>query len=170
MMKGTEGKKNISGLIVLLILGIFAVCVVSVILSGVETYKGINDRDRNTFDERTCSQYITTKVRQAKSPESIKTLEFNDGAALTFTDNIDGEEYVTYVYCYEGWLCEYFGDANSGSPDEVAEFGEKLIQIEEFEPTVSDGLVKIKFKSNDEAEYIKLNIFIRAGEEEHNEE
>ena len=173
MKKETEGRKNVSGLIVLLVLGVFALCVIGVLLSGVETYKELNERDQTVFNERTCVQYITTKVRQAEDAGSVETADVGGTTALVFKDYIDGEEYLTYIYCYDGWLCEYFGSKDSADVSEIAGFGEKLIPVYGFYPEISQGNLYaeiIMTESGDDKSDIHLNIYLRTGEEGHYEE
>ena len=171
MKKETSGRKNVSGLAVLLVLGVFALCVIGVLLSGVETYNDLNERDQAVFNERTCVQYITTKVRQAEEPASIETADIGAAEALVFKEVIDEEEYLIYIYCYDGWLCEFYGSADSAELSEIAELGEKLIPVYGFYPEISNNNLYAEIKmteSGDKA--ININIFLRSGEEESYEE
>lgn len=53
------------GLLALLLLLVFAVCVLSVLLTGAGTYQTLTRRDQDSYDRRTAAQYLATRVRQA---------------------------------------------------------------------------------------------------------
>ena len=46
-------KHHFGGLSALLLLGVFAVCVLVVLLTGAEAYQRLNQRDRAAYDTRT---------------------------------------------------------------------------------------------------------------------
>ena len=64
-MKQRTVKHNIDGLAALLLFGIFAACVLSVLLSGAGAYRRLTQRDLTAYDRRTGLQYIAARVRQA---------------------------------------------------------------------------------------------------------
>jgi len=67
-MREHSKKRSISGLAALLLLGVFAVSILSVLLTGASAYRRLMERDRLMYDNRTCLQYVATKVRQAPNP------------------------------------------------------------------------------------------------------
>lgn len=101
-------KHHLEGLAALLLFGVFAVCVLMVLLTGADTYHRLNRRDQSAYDARTAAQYITTKVRQTDWLDCVSVERFGDGDALVLADDIDGERYVTRVYTYDGYLMELF--------------------------------------------------------------
>lgn len=61
--------------------------------------------------------------------------------ALAFREQIDGECYVTYIYCHEGWLTELFCQEGAGlSPAD----GERVLEAEAFEASLSGGLLTVR--------------------------
>ena len=70
-MKQQKTQQSISALAALLMFGVFAVGILSVLLGGADSYRRLTQRDRVSYDERTCAQYMATKLRQAPSPESV---------------------------------------------------------------------------------------------------
>lgn len=48
------------GLLALLLLLVFAVCVLSVLLTGADTYQTLTRRDQDSYDRRTAAQYLAT--------------------------------------------------------------------------------------------------------------
>ena len=53
-MKRQGTKHQIDGLLMLLLFGVFAVCVLIVLLTGARAYRGLTERDRAAYDRRTC--------------------------------------------------------------------------------------------------------------------
>ena len=64
-------KQNLSGLMVLLLFGVFAVCILSVLISGTRVYDRLTARDQGAYDARTASQYLTTRMHQAQSSDAV---------------------------------------------------------------------------------------------------
>ena len=108
MMRQERGKGNMAGLAALLLFGVFAVCVVLVLLTGADAYRGLTQRDQSAYSHRTAAQYLTTRVRQA---EGLRTEPFGDTRALVLEETLEGETYLTRVYCHEGWLRELYTGA-----------------------------------------------------------
>lgn len=137
-MKERIKRQSISGLAALLIFCVFAVGILSVLLSGAGAYRRLTERDQLSYDSRTCAQYVATKVRQAPAPGSILLSAFGDGDALVITQEVDGTEYWTRIYCYDGWLMELFTIANG---DFRPEDGEKILEVQSLTLTQKDGLL-----------------------------
>ena len=49
----------------LLLFAVFTVCILSVLLTGADVLKTISKRDQESFRQRTCAQYLTTRIRQS---------------------------------------------------------------------------------------------------------
>ena len=100
------------GLTVLLLFAVFAVCILLVLLLGADTYRGITQRGQAAYDRRTAVQYLSAKVRQAKNGGAVSLS--SSGAAgdtLSLAERAGGGDYVTLIYCYDGWLRELFSAA-----------------------------------------------------------
>ena len=95
---------NISGLLVLLLFAVFAVCIMSVLLTGADAYRRLAHRDQESFGRRTVTQYIATKVRQNDAVGAITVHHFGesgvkaDGDTLQMLEQLEGEEYCTRIY------------------------------------------------------------------------
>ena len=140
-MRERSGKQSISNLAALLLLGVFAVGILSVLLSGAGAYRRLTERDQLSYDSRTCLQYVVTKVRQAPSADSIELSRFGDSDSIVIYEEIDGALYSTQVYCYDGWLMELFTVADSEfSPED----GEKIMQAQSLALTFEDSLIKVE--------------------------
>lgn len=122
-----SGKRSISGLAAALLLCVFAVMILSVLLSGAGAYQRLTSRGREGYDSRSCAQYVATKLRQAPSAESVELRAFGGSDCLCIYEEIDGAEYVTRVYCHDGWLRELFTLADA---EFAPEDGEKLLEAQ----------------------------------------
>lgn len=123
------------GLIALLLFGVFAACLLAVLLTGAGAYRRLTYRDEEIYRRRTCIQYVMARVHQAERPEAVTIEFFGDGDALAISDR-DG--CVTRVYCYDGYLMELYAEENSGlNPED----GEKIMETGGFVLSVEDGML-----------------------------
>lgn len=154
-------QSHMEGLFALLLFGVFAACVLSVLLTGASAYRRLTTRDQQAYEQRTCTQYLATKVRQASSPQSISLSSFGAGDALILSQDIEGERYLTRIYCWDGWLRELFTSANgSFSPED----GEKVLPAQQLTLALEDDLLSITII--DQADHVShLLLSIRGGEE-----
>ena len=62
---GSGGSLSLSGrgLAALLLFGLFAFCVLAVLLTGAGAYRRLTARDQAAYEWRSCTQYIATRVR-----------------------------------------------------------------------------------------------------------
>lgn len=140
MKNKRQNKHSIYGLMALLLFCVFAGCILSVLLSGADTYQRLVARDQDTYGQRTCVQYISNRVRQTPLPGEAKVLSFEGESCLVLPETIDGTKYVTRVYCYDGWIREMFTLADG---DFLPEEGEKLLEAEALSFSVKDGLLTV---------------------------
>ncbi len=123
-----------------LLLCIYAVSVLGVLLAGAQAYSRLTRRDSYAYDVRVGLQYVAARVRQAPSPAQVSVTDFDGVDALTVTQQVDGQEYVTRVYCRDGWLMELFCAADG---DFEPQDGEKLLPAEALELEVRDELLYV---------------------------
>ena len=160
-MRDRSGKRSISGLAALLLLGVFAVGILAVLLSGARAYQRLTERDRLAYDSRTCVQYVATKVRQAPAPGAVVLSDFGDGDAMIISEEIEGARYWTQVYCYDGWLMELFCVAGGEfSPED----GEKVLPASDLKVTQQGDLLMISVTDGN-GEHLQLRFTLRGWEE-----
>lgn len=95
---------------VLLLFCIFAASVLLVLLTGAGTYQGIAESMENHYQERTCINYIATKIRHYDTEGSVELVDGTGDAAikLKLSETIDGTAYNTFIYYYNGMVMELF--------------------------------------------------------------
>ena len=152
--------EHLEGLMALLLFGVFAVCLMVVLLTGADSYQGLTRRDQASSDGRTCAQYLATRVRQADIDQSVTVGEFGGSGALCFTQSIVGDDYVTWVYVYDGWLMELFCKADSNLKPED---GERIMTARSLTVSEEDGLLRLTVAPAD-GETVELLLNLRSGE------
>ena len=160
MDNNKERKHYIDTVATLLIFAVFALCIIGAILLGAKSYKSITARDTASYEMRTCTQFISTKIRKAESPGMISVVDFNGGSALKIDETADGSMYSTYIYCSDNWLREVFTDYDD-VPSPSA--GEKLLELSSLDFSMENGLVTAKIISS-EGNTSTLLISVRGGE------
>lgn len=160
-MRTNARKRNINALAVLLLFGLFAVCILSVLLTGADAYRRLAQRDQLSYDRRTAGQYLSTRVRQADRLGQVSVTDFGGTDALVFTEEIAGEDYETLVYCYDGYLRELFALAEG---DFLPEDGEKVLQAQSLSLSLDGHLLTAELVGP-AGETQDLTLLLRSGEE-----
>lgn len=140
-MMRQEKKKNMAGMLVLLVFAIFMVSILMILLMGTDIVQELNQRDQYSYNLRTVAQYITTRVRQADQAGMISVRSFSGLESLILAEEIDGKIYETRVYCYDGYLRELFCEAGM---EMQPEFGEQILPLEDLHITDMDSFVKVE--------------------------
>ena len=95
-MKKRPIQHQLNGLMALLLFGVFAACVLAVLLTGASAYRRLTQRDQEAYLRRTCVQYLATRVRQADSRDRVSVESFGGADALVLTET-DGSYLVFQV-------------------------------------------------------------------------
>lgn len=157
-MKNLKNSHYTESLAALLLLVVFATCVLMVLFFGADAYSRLTQRDQVSYNNRTAVQYIATRVRQGDSLGNI-TLGNFDGVDALVLDA--GEEYVTRLYCYDGYLRELYAAADL--PMNPAD-GEQVLAAEDMQLSLEDGLLQIDL-TDAEGQTNHLALSLRSGEE-----
>ena len=159
-MKQQNKERSRSAIAALLLFGLFAIGILAVLLGGAGVYGRLTQRNGASYHRRTCTQYVATKLRQASSPEAVVVAAFGQADALVISQTIDGEEYLTRVYCYDGWLRELFAIAGG---DFAPEDGEKILPLADLSLSCNGTLVEASFIDTNGGEW-DLTLHIRGNE------
>lgn len=160
-MRKTGTKHHLDGLLALLLFGVFAASILSVLLTGAGVYSRLTQRDQNAYDRRTSVQYLATKVRQTSSGDQVSVGTFGEGDALLLSEEIDGEPYLTRIYCYDGWLRELFAAAEDPF---APEDGEKVLPAQALTLHMESNLLQVEL-TDSSGQTISLTLSLRGGEE-----
>lgn len=145
-----------SSLLMLLLFGIFAACVLAVLLTGARAYRGLTQRDQAAFGRRTGVQYIAARVRQADTMNGVAVESFGDTTALAIKQG----DMVTWVYWHDGYLMELYTFADAElSPED----GVKIMELDSLTLAMDDGLLTAEIGSA-EGVTDTLRLSLRSGE------
>ena len=144
-MTNTKPKHYTDAIAVLVIFAIFAIAVISVILLGAKTYKRIDAGETASYNLRTSLQYLSTKVRSAKSPDCVSIVDFDGLSALRIDEEISGKDFCTYIYSDKGWIKEFFASADAIPSPEV---GERLIEVNILSFSRDGRLIKVELETS----------------------
>ena len=159
-MKTGPNKGKVDNLLALLIFGVFAVCILSVLLTGADVYRKLAARDQLGYDQRTAAQYLTTRVRQADRLGDVSIRYFEGQDALVFTEVIEGGTCQTLVYCYDGYLRELFAAAGGGF---LPEDGERVLEARGLSIRQDGQLLEMELTSPS-GEVQRLKLYLRSRE------
>lgn len=160
MMNVMRKKRKTDALVVLLLFGVFAVCVLSVLLTGADAYQRLSERDRLSYDQRTVTQYLSTRVRQADRLGGVEAGSFGSCSALVLQEEYDGVVYETWVYCYDGYIRELFAEEGSNF---LPEDGEKILPAQDLLVEQEESTLVLRVMTENEV-WQELRLTLRSRE------
>ena len=96
MRRGQTRRHGLDSVFVLLLFGVFACCLMLVLLTGARSYKSVADRGEVAYEQRICTQYIATKVRHNDYSGGVTVGPFSaeepELSTLFLHQTIEGEE------------------------------------------------------------------------------
>jgi len=126
-----EKKRHIiDTLFVIILLFIFALCVAMLISLGASVYRRNVDTMTDNFNNRISFAYITEKIRQADANGYVSVGNLENVPAITLEKEIDEVSYTTYLYEYNGFLCELTKKTDATGISPAA--GQQIIEIKDF--------------------------------------
>ena len=159
-MKNKNNKSHIEGFVVLVLFGVFALCILAVLLTGAGAYGRLVERQQTAYTERTVPQYIATKVRQADKAGMVHVGEFCGVESLEFSSVYGEETYVTRIYCYDGYLRELFASVTGNF---YPEDGEIILAAQQVDFNMEDGCLHVEITSDD-GNIIQQSLTLRSAE------
>ena len=133
-----EKSTKMTDLLALTVFAVFALCVLLVLLSGAKVYRKTVRCSEENFAHRTAARYVTTRVRQA---ESVYLADFDGCEALVIPETVDGQVYLTYVYCHDGYIRElYCAEGAALGPEN----GEKILEADGLRFSAEQELLTVE--------------------------
>ena len=153
-------KHHMEDLLALLLFGVFAACILSVLLTGADAYRRLTVRDDASCDRRTAAQYLSTKIRQGDRLGGVTVEHLGGEPTLALSEDVEGETYVTWIYVEDGYLRELFSAADAGL--ERAD-GEKILPSEAVTFSLEHGVLAAELTAQD-GTVQQLRWCLRSGE------
>lgn len=138
-----ENKQRMGALAPLGVFTLFALVILSVLLSGASAYHRLVETNQIHDNSRTALSYISARVRRAESGQAVQKAQFAQGDALVLPERLDGQAYITRIYCYQGYLMELYTPAEGAF---APEDGTRILPMEALEITIEDGLLTVSLK------------------------
>lgn len=154
-MKKPEAKHHIEALAALLLFAVFALCILAVLTSGTEVYQRLTRRDADSYDARTARAYLSTKLRQGDCLDAVWTEDFGGVEALVLAQDVEGETYLTRLYCVDGYIRELFTPEKAEA--EPAD-GEQILPADSAEFFLEDGLLEVCLQSENAEDCFYLSL------------
>ena len=154
-MKNERKVSRLPDLAVFLNFGIFALCILLVLLGGARVYKNLTVRDRQSYDRRTLCQYLSTRLHQADRENAVCTEDFDGITALCIRETINEKDYITRIYCHNGYLMELFTPANGTfSPSD----GETLLPADSLTVSLEENTLRLQLGGE------SILLYLRSGQ------
>ena len=97
-------KHSIDILFPLILLCVFALCACGLVLVSVRSYERMVARADENYNTRTIAAYLREKTAGADTAGAVTITDFDGAQAL----KLSSEGYATYIYYYDGNLCEIY--------------------------------------------------------------
>lgn len=136
---------------------LFALLSVLVVTTGIQVYEQILRNAELNMQLRTSLNYTVNKIRAHDGLGSIEAKLERGIPVLALYEAIEGDDYVTYIYCYGGMLYERFAPADSAFDPEQ---GEELVPMKSFSATVDERGVTQLFQDLDGELYTQFTAII----------
>lgn len=153
-----ENRHIVDVLFVLALFCVFAISALMLVTIGVSVYQKTADNMSYNYNSRTAFAYISEKIRQNDSSDSVRVGSLGDTPAVILSQEYNGSVYHTYLYAYENKLCELFVSADSNIGAGLLSAGSPILPIMSFELIpVDNDLFRIYIVTEDNQE---LSIYI----------
>ncbi len=127
-----DRKHMVDILFVLTLFFVFALSALTLVVLGANVYRSTVDHMDESFTDRTSYAYITQKLRQNDEAGALSFADFGGHDACVFTQEINNTIYNTYIYEYDGYLCELLARADM---DMEPAAGTRILELDSFEIT-----------------------------------
>ena len=111
-MRRRNGYTLIELALVLMLLILVAIVVFTLASSGSQTYLRLTAKQSQAADLRTGLSYLDVQVRKHDTQDAlaIRPDPFGKQPALVVEQQIEGKTFQTWIYLYDGYLCELFAE------------------------------------------------------------
>ena len=150
-MRKQKVQHRMQGAFVFVLLGLFAILATLLVLLGAQMYRNVTQRADQGNSNRVLGSYVRSMIRAEDAGESV-SIEDHDGiATLTMHEMIGEDPYVTWIYAYDGVLCEQFTRAERPFKPEA---GTKLVAVNSFEPEIEGSMVTVRIGYGEDEECV----------------
>lgn len=139
---------GIDTVFVLTVFALFICALLAAVLTFAKIYKLNGDRINTRFTAGTSSALIMQKLRAYDYEGGIKADNIDGISVLCLNEEFEGEEYTTYIYCYDGELRELLIGKNE---EFIADYGNILMPVYGFEVTATEDTVTFTLEFSEDS-------------------
>ncbi len=149
---------TIDYIFILVVLTIFSASAFFVVFIGARQYHSVASSMSENYETRTAASYLQERLNQNDTAKSVAISDVNGYDAIVLSETVSDASYLTYIYCYNGYLWEItVSEGTKVTPGT----GQKIIQAQSFSlDMVSDNLYHIYLVDGANCEqnlYVSLN-------------
>lgn len=119
---------------------LFAVLAMGLTLLASSVYRSTVAEAGESYTQRVALSYLINQIRRSDEAGGVALSQFGGSDALALTERLDGAEYQTLLYCYDGALRELYIERGADFPPED---GFAILPLEKLSLTEQDGLIQI---------------------------
>lgn len=127
-LKKTQ-QHSIEQIFVLILLTLFAAVAFILVAMGARQYHSIANLMTNNYEKRTISSYLEEKMNQNDGSGTIQMTNVGDSPAIALEEEVNGAVFITYIYCYDGFLYEI--TVSQDTPVSQGD-GQQIIEMEQM--------------------------------------
>ena len=158
--KSGNVQHSMQGVFIFVLLGLFALMSTLLVLLGAQMYRGTVDRSTANNEDRVLSAYVRSMVRAEDIRAAVSVEDAGGMKAIAMREQFGDENYVTWIYAYEGQLCELFmEEAYDFEPD----FGTAICPVGSFEPELNGNLLTVRM-TDDKDEPCTVQVALRCAQ------
>ena len=141
-----QKKQTFDVVFILLLIALFTIFALTAATIGANIYTGITAKAEENFSSKTSLMYISEKLRQNGEKGMVTVGAVGDCDALVLSKVVGEQLCHTYIFVYEGMLCELFAiDGLKVSP----EFGQPLIAAQSLTAAIRlNGLLRVQISDS----------------------
>lgn len=141
----TKVQHSMQGAFIFVLLGLFALMSTLMVLLGAQMYRGTVDHSQYNNEKRVMGAYVRSMIRSMD--DGMVSVESPGGIpAVALKETWEGEEFVTWLYQYEGRLYELFTDMEE---DFNPMRGTEICPANSLSAELEDGLLTVNLTDGD---------------------
>lgn len=113
-MQVQQKGRTVNLLFTMLLFFVFVLCALFTVLIGGKVYENINSRIQENDSGQVVLNYVANKVRQGDQAGSVAVKTIEDTQVLELAQEMNGRNYVTWIYYRDGAVRELFTNEGSG--------------------------------------------------------
>lgn len=140
MIRKSSSHQSVSSMFVFVLLLIFALFALSLAGFGSVVYRKGTDNFKSNYSSRTAQSYLTEKIRQHNAAGSISLSDVEGTPALVLSEQISGEDFLTYIYYYQDALREIMVRKETVP---ALLMGDPVVELSSFDVSLDGSVLKL---------------------------